>query len=327
MQQAAIVILNYNGEKTLAKFLPSVVKHSTFPIFVADNASTDHSVEVLKENFLDVKLILLDENHGYAGGYNLALEKIQGNFSYYILLNSDVEVSENWDKILIDYLDAHPNVAGVQPKILSYSNPEFFEHAGAGGGYIDELGYPYCRGRLFNSVEKDNGQYDDEVVVDWVSGACMAVRADSFHSIGGFDPSYFAHMEEIDWCWRLRCQGYVFKYLGSTWVFHQGASTLSRSNPKKTFLNFRNNLSTLKKNLPASRWKKVYFLRIFLDALAAISFLFNGGFRHSLMVAKAHLNFHKVKHFSNTDSTHCKGNGKIRFLVWTYYIKGIKKYS
>lgn len=327
MAKAAIVILNYNGEETLNKFLPSVIKYSDFPVYVADNASTDNSLVLLEENFPEVSLISLKQNYGFAGGYNESLARIQGKYNYYILLNSDVEVTAGWDLKLIAYLEADKNIAGVQPKILSFERREYFEHAGAGGGFIDGFGYPYCRGRFFDTIEKDMGQYDDELVVDWVSGACMAVRADLFHQSGGFESSFFAHMEEIDWCWRIRCQGYQFKYFGEVEVYHVGGATLARSNPRKTYLNFRNNLSTLKRNLPKATWIRVYSARILLDFLAAIVFLLRGGQEHAKMVLKAHRDFKKNTNSMIYKKKECKRNGKIHLLLWEYYIKRRKSYA
>ncbi|WP_304517187.1 glycosyltransferase family 2 protein [Cecembia rubra] len=328
MQKAAIVILNYNGEETLRKFLPSVIQFSTFPIFVADNASTDGSVALLKSYFPELHLISLDTNYGYAGGYNQALDKVKGRFEYYVLLNSDVEVTANWDVNLVSFLEDKPNVAGVQGKILSFNSPGFFEHAGAAGGFIDRFGYPYCRGRFFDIVEEDHGQYDDEIMVDWISGACMAIRAEIFHASGGFDASYFAHMEEIDWCWRIRKRGYSFRYISTVKVFHVGGATLSHSNPKKTYLNFRNNLATLKKNLSKGQWRIIYSIRIILDILAGFNFLIKGTFRHAFMVYKAHRDLFKMSFDQkNSSNEGIRSNGKVKFLLWTFYIKGKKKYS
>ncbi|RZS96227.1 glycosyltransferase family 2 protein [Cecembia calidifontis] len=328
MQKAAIVILNYNGEETLRRFLPSVLQFSVYPVYVADNASTDSSLDFLKSNYPNVHLIALDFNFGYAGGYNQALEQIKGEFEYYILLNSDVEVTAGWDVGLVTYLDDKPNVAGVQGKILSYQCPKYFEYAGAAGGFIDNFGYPYCRGRFFETLEEDLGQYDDEISVDWVSGACMAIRAELFHKSGGFDASYFAHMEEIDWCWRLRREGYTFRYVSNVNVYHMGGATLSHANPKKTYLNFRNNLATLKKNLSGSTWEKVYVLRVFLDALASINFLLKGGVKHAVMVFKAHRDYGKMISLPiNPIKGDIKGNGRVKCLLWDYYIRGKKRYS
>lgn len=328
MQKAAIVILNYNGKETMKKFLPSVVRFSTFIIYVADNSSSDGSVDYLKSNFPNIQIISLEKNDGYAGGYNKALGQLKDKFEFYVLLNSDVEVTLGWDISLVGYLEDKPNVAGVQGKVLAFNRPGFFEHAGAAGGFLDNLGYPYCRGRFFDTMEEDLGQYDFEISVDWISGACMAIRADVFHESGGFDSSFFAHMEEIDWCWRLRRKGYDFRYLSEVKVFHVGGATLSHSNPKKTYLNFRNNLATLKKNLSKSRWIKVYTIRLFLDSLAAIHFLITGEVKHAIMVFKAHSDFNKMKFIANEPvQENIKSNGRVKCLLWTYYIIGKRKYS
>jgi GT2 family glycosyltransferase len=328
MLKAAIVILNYNGQDTLRQFLPSVIKYSKFPVYVADNASSDNSRTLLRSDFPEVNLISLNENFGFAGGYNKALAQIRNKYTYYILLNSDVEVTDAWDSDLIACLQANKGFAGVQPKILSYNDPDYFEHAGAGGGFIDGFGYPYCRGRFFDTLEKDSGQYDDDITVDWVSGACMAIRADLFHDSGGFDAAFFAHMEEIDWCWRMRCQGHEFKYIGKVKVYHLGGATLARSNPRKTYLNFRNNLSTLKKNLPKATWIRIYLARIFLDLLAALVFFLRGGKEHAKMVIKAHKDFgENKKEVHSTYNKQCKRNGTIHLLLLEYYIKGRKNFG
>ncbi|MFD2201799.1 glycosyltransferase family 2 protein [Shivajiella indica] len=327
MQKAAIVILNYNGGETLRKFLPSVIRYSKFPIIIADNASEDHSLEVL-EKFPEVQVIRLDKNYGFAGGYTRVLESFKGNYQYYILLNSDVEVTENWDSGLIDWLDSHPDVAALQPKILSYPRPDNFDHAGAGGGFLDVFGYPYCRGRFFDHIEKDEGQYDDDLMVDWTSGACMAIREEAFHKGKGFDGDYFAHMEEIDLCWRLRRMGYSLYYTGSVKVYHVGGATLSPSNPQKTYLNFRNSLLTLRKNLPNLYWSAIYISRIFLDMLASTVFFFKNEKKHSKMIIKAHLDFLKMhKKYEKELGPRIPPRGRVRFLLWNFYIMGKRKYT
>jgi len=327
MQKAAIVILNYNGGETLKKFLPSVLRYSKFPIIVADNASQDNSLEFL-ENYPQVNIIQLGKNYGFAGGYTLALETLKGKFQFYILLNSDVEVTENWDSGLIGWLDRHSDAASLQPKILSYQRPDFFDHAGAGGGFLDVFGYPYCRGRLFGQIEKDEGQYDDDIQVDWTSGACMAIKSDAFHEGNGFDGDFFAHMEEIDLCWRLKRKGLSLYYTGSVKVYHVGGATLSRSNPQKTFLNFRNSLFTLRKNLSNTYWIPIYSIRFFLDFLAAMVFIFKNQSDHAKMIWRAHREFHKMhKGFQKHYGTIKFSNGRIRFLLWQFYILGKRKYS
>lgn len=329
MQKAAIVILNYNGKSHLQRFLPSVVDHSIYDVIVIDNASTDGSLPFLKTHYPDLKHYVLSENYGFADGYNRGLAKLQGQYQYYVLLNSDVEVTPLWDQNLIQWLDVNPNSAAVQPKILSFSNKQVFDHAGAAGGYLDALGYPYCRGRMLSYLEKDEGQYDQDVAVDWTSGACMAIRANLFHQLGGFDPLFFAHMEEIDLCWRLRNQNYELHFLHKVKVFHVGGATLSRSNPFKTYLNFRNSLFTLKKNLTLSVFYRIYFCRVFLDLLAASVFLFRGLYGDSKSVIKAHVDFHGQKEKTQKPASQAQkvSNSKIKSILWEYYLLGNKKFS
>lgn len=332
MQKAAVVILNYNGKEMLRKFLPSVISHSQFEIIIADNASNDGSVEFVKSEFPSLTLLSFSENSGFTGGYNKALSQLKGDFEYYILLNSDVEVSSGWDKELITWLDKNREFAALQPKILSYQNPDFFDYAGAGGGFVDSLGYPYCRGRIFSTIEKDEGQYNNEIQVDWASGACMAIRASVFHEVGGFDSRFFAHMEEIDICWRIRSKGYKIGYFGGVKVWHVGGATLSRSNPFKTHLNFRNNLLMLHKNTSKKTFLKIYLFRLILDAIAALSFLLNGNIQDSKEVLKAHLAFHKMKFSGNKHVLASKLPEQIsirrkRSILWDYYIKGQKTFG
>jgi len=332
MQKAAIVILNYNGEEMLRTFLPIVVEHSQFPIIVVDNASQDGSLGFLRNEFQHIRLIELKENSGYVGGYNKALNLLNGEFEFYILLNSDIKVSPRWDIVLIEWLAGHPSFAALQPKILSYQNPEYFDYAGAGGGFLDSLGYPYCRGRIFSSIEKDTNQYDDPIEVDWSSGACMVLQASRFHSIGGFDERFFAHMEEIDICWRFQRAGYKIGYLGSVKIWHVGGATLSRTNPFKTHLNFRNNLLMLHNNLETKRFLITYSIRLALDLLAAFSFLLDGKFADSKEVFRAHWAFHKLKN-EKQDSPLApilprnEKKPSRKAILWDYYIRGKKKYS
>ena len=332
MQKAAIVILNYNGEKMLRKFLPSVVRHSYYPVIVVDNASQDNSLGLLNEKYPQIRLIELKENSGYVGGYNKALNQLKGEFEYYILLNSDIEVSSDWDSTLIDWLQSRPDFAALQPKILSFQNPEDFDYAGAGGGFLDSLGYPYCRGRIFSSIEKDNKQYDDTIEVDWSSGACMVLRASCFHDLGGFDDRFFAHMEEIDICWRFKRAGYKIGYTGKVDIWHVGGATLSRTNPFKTFLNFRNNLLMLHNNLQNRRFIFIYSFRIVLDLLASFSFLLDGNMAASKAVFSAHWEFHKLKSkrkllplAPKLPIKEIKPSRKA--ILWDYYIRGRKKFS
>lgn len=329
MQKAAIVILNYNGKEYLSRFLPSVVHHSIYEIVVVDNASTDNSVTFLKARFPDVKCHVLSTNFGFAGGYNKGLEIINGQYQYYILLNSDVEVTPFWDQKLIQWLEENQGSAAVQPKILSFPNRQFFDHAGAAGGYLDALGYPFCRGRILSHLEKDQGQYDQNVPVDWVSGACMAIRADLYHQFEGFDPLFFAHMEEIDLCWRLRNQNHEIHYIYNVSVFHVGGGTLPKSNPFKTYLNFRNSLFTLKKNLTTWVFYKMYFIRVFLDLLAAAVFLLTGLWGDVKSVFRAHVDFHRMNKKLQKPKIKSpkESHSKVKSILWEYYLLRKKKFS
>lgn len=332
MQNAAIVILNYNGVEMLGKFLPSVIGFSTFQVVVADNGSTDDSVLLLLRDFPQVRLIRLESNFGFTGGYNRVLDLLKESFDYYILLNSDVQVEQDWDVKLIRFLEENEKSAAVQPKILSFQNSGYFDYAGAGGGFLDSLGYPYCRGRIFNTIEKDENQYDDSIEVDWASGACMAIRSKVFHDAGGFDERFFAHMEEIDLCWRIWKMGYSVHYLGTSKVWHVGGGTLDRTNPWKTFLNFRNNLLMLHKNVKPSRFAFIYLTRLGLDFLAAFIFLVRGSFQDAKAVVKGHIGFHKMKSKSLKSSEHnhvdfLGSRNSRKSILWDYYIRGKKTYS
>lgn len=290
MTHTAVVILNYNGEELLRKFLPSVLKFSgDAKIIVADNNSADRSVDILTKEFPQVEVIRISSNLGFCGGYNYALSKIEAK--YYVLLNSDVEVTENWIEPVISVFEKNKSVGAVQPKILSYSDKSSFEYAGAAGGCIDTLGYPFCRGRIFNSLEKDNHQYNDAVHIFWATGACMFVRADLFKKMEGFDEDFFAHMEEIDLCWKLNRAGYSVFYQGTSTVYHVGGGTLSATNPQKTYLNFRNGLSLIFKHNHQRQllWKLP--VRILLDWVAVFKFLIEGAGASGIAVIKAHVNF------------------------------------
>lgn len=275
MSKTAVVILNYNGEKLLKQFLPSVIAHTKQArIVVADNGSTDKSIELIKDQFPSVEIIQLDTNYGFCGGYNKALKQITSD--YYVLLNSDVEVTVNWLEPMVQLLDKHASIAAVQPKILTYYQKDQFEYAGAGGGFIDSWGYPFCRGRMFNSTEKDIGQYNDTRQVFWASGACLVIRSEVYHHLGGLDETFFAHMEEIDLCWKIHRMGKQVYYCGTSTVFHVGAGTLPRNNPRKTYYNFRNGLSLIYKHLPDNQlWYKLP-IRILLDFIAALKFVLEG---------------------------------------------------
>lgn len=288
MSSVAVVILNYNGKELLKKFLPGVIEHSpSARIIVADNNSNDGSIELLNKEFPSIEIIPISSNLGFCGGYNYALRQV--NADYYLLLNSDVEVTANWLTPLVNLLDGDNTIAAVQPKILSYHQKNKFEHAGAGGGFIDTLGYPFCRGRIFDKLEEDNGQYDDSVPAFWSSGACMLIRSTLFKSFNGFDETFFAHMEEIDLCWRLKREGHQIYYCGASKIYHMGGGTLSESSPRKTYYNFRNGLILLIKNLdPLNLAIKLPF-RIMLDTIAALMFLAKGQGGSFVAVAKAHL--------------------------------------
>lgn len=292
----AVVILNWNGCEMLRRFLPSVVRYSEEDggvVYVADNGSTDESVEMLCSEFPTVHLILLEENFGFAEGYNRALKEVHEE--YVVLLNSDVEVTPHWLSPLSSYLDAHPEVAACQPKLRSQGQPERFEYAGAAGGYIDRYGYPFCRGRLMQSVEVDSGQYNTTVPIFWASGAALFIRWADYEAVGGLDGRFFAHMEEIDLCWRLRARGRGIVCVPQSVVFHVGGATLKRENPNKTFLNFRNNLLMLYKNVPARELGHVMRVRGLLDHVAALVFLLKGQWTNAQAVWQARREFHKLK--------------------------------
>ena len=294
MIKTAIVILNWNGIDHLKKFLGVVVENSSYPgteIFIADNGSTDGSVDWVEESFPSVKLIKFGKNHGFAEGYNLALKQIDAE--YYILLNSDVEVTPGWIEPLVLYMERNQDTAACQPKIRSLQNKEYFEYAGAAGGYIDKYGYPFCRGRIFNYVEKDTGQYNDNKHIFWSSGACMIVRAAAWEKCNGFDSDFFAHMEEIDLCWRFHKTGYNVCFISESVVYHVGGGMLPYDSPFKTYLNYRNNLFLLHKNLPSPSFRKILFIRKSLDALAAGMFLLNGKFAFFHSVWRAHMDYYK----------------------------------
>lgn len=290
----AIVILNWNGQKFLEKFLPNVLANSLAPnveVYVADNGSTDNSVEYISSNFKEVQQILLFQNYGFAEGYNLALKQV--NADYYVLLNSDVEVTPNWIAPVIEFMEANTQVGACMPKILAYHNKQKFEYAGAAGGYIDRFGFPFCRGRVLYTVEDDLGQYNNIQEIFWATGACMFVKANLFFQFGGFDAMFFAHMEEIDLCWRMKNGGYKIYYIPSSTVYHVGGGSLAVENPRKTYLNYRNNLFLLYKNLPKLQLVAVLFARWGFDLLSLIKYLLTIKPKHALAVFKAHVHFYK----------------------------------
>lgn len=326
MAKTAVVILNFNGREYLDKFLPSVIAHSkNAEIIVADNASSDNSITLLKSKFPQVRIIELDQNYGFAGGYNKALESLDSE--YYLLLNSDVEVVSNWLYPLENFLDENPEYAACQPKIKDYSQKSLFEYAGASGGFIDFLGYPYCRGRIFDSIEEDTNQYDSAIDIFWSSGASMMVRSEVFKKTGGFDSDFFAHMEEIDLCWRIHSHGYKIKCIPQSTVYHVGGGTLAKASPFKTYLNFRNGLYLLLKNLPVKKLILKLPARVILDWIAAIKFLFEGSARHSIAVFRAH--FSILKNFGKTLKKRRLTSvaPRSKLMIYEYYLKRNKKYS
>ncbi|MBK6346461.1 MAG: glycosyltransferase family 2 protein [Bacteroidales bacterium] len=293
MAKTAVVILNWNGKDFLQKFLPSVIQYSLgyADIIVADNASTDGSVDFLRNSFPEVSIIRNQVNGGFAKGYNDALVEVDAE--YFILLNSDIKVSENWIQPIISLMENDPQIAACQPLIRSFHHPEKFEYAGAAGGFIDAFGYPFCRGRIFQHLEDDHGQYDDPIEVFWATGACMFVRADIFREFGGFDADFFAHMEEIDFCWRVKHAGYKIMVCPESKVFHVGGGTLPKRSSFKTYLNMRNNIALLYKNLPSDKLLKVFIIRLILDGVAAFKFLVDGGFADFWAVVRAHMSFYR----------------------------------
>lgn len=335
MTDIAIVILNWNTKKQLETFLPSIINHSrdeSVEVIVADNGSNDGSAEFLRDHYPYLRTIIFDRNHGFTGGYNKALAQIEAR--YYVILNSDIEVTEDWLTPLKKCLEEDDRVAGCMPKVKSYHKREYFEYAGAAGGFIDQLGYPFCRGRIMDVVEKDKGQYGEMSDIFWATGACMFIRADLFHQLGGFDDDFFAHMEEIDLCWRLKKLGYTIKYVPDSVVYHVGGGTLPNENPFKLFLNYRNNLFLLYKNLPDKKLFPVLFVRILMDWLSAFMFLLQGKTRNFVAVFKAHRRFVgslkslKRKRESNPPSKEMlPGQIFPGSIVYQYFLKGRRRFS
>lgn len=341
-KSVAIVILNWNGLELLKEFLPSVVANSERPgtrIYLADNASTDASIDFVKTTYGDrITIIQNSGNYGYAKGYNQALESLSEE--YFVLLNSDVEVTPRWIEPIIELMASDPRIAACQPKILSYRQKGSFEYAGASGGYMDKFGYPFCRGRLFNSFEEDQGQYQQKDSIFWASGAAIFIRSDAFHAAGGFDEDLFAHMEEIDLCWRLRRMGFDIQACPDSVVYHLGGGTLHQMSPQKTYLNFRNNRLILTKNMERGRFLIVFLLRNAMDFLASIHSLVAGKPRDSLAILRALLHYHlmlprwigKRKELKRKISEYNQGRvfqpGLYnRSIVYQYFVKGINKYS
>ena len=336
MYRVAIVILNWNGCKMLREYLPSVLQYSRdeATVYVADNASTDGSLEMLREHFPEVKLIVLDKNWGFAEGYNKALGQIEAE--YYLLLNSDIEVTHHWLTPLVEYLDSHEEVAACQPKLLSLADRDMFEYAGASGGFLDRYGYPFCRGRVFDTVERDNGQYDYATPILWATGAALMIRAKDYWEAGGLDGRFFAHNEEIDLCWRLRIRGRRIVCLPESYVYHVGGGTLPKGNPMKTFLNFRNNLTMLYKCLPDEDLKSVMRWRWWLDYLAAWEMLLLkrnvGDFKAVYRARRAFKRWRKDFEADRKSIQASRVAKKIPerrgfSLLWQYYVKGRKTFS
>ncbi|MDX1362621.1 glycosyltransferase family 2 protein [Arenibacter latericius] len=329
MLKIAVVILNWNGEALLEKFLPSVTAYSKeADIYVADNASTDSSIAFLKKNYPDIRIIRNSSNGGYAKGYNDALTDIKADV--FCLLNSDVEVTKDWLTPIIKEFLNNPNAAIIQPKILDYKKKSHFEYAGAAGGFIDKFGYPFCRGRIFQELEQDNGQYNDTTEIFWATGACMFIKSKVFHQLQGFDEDYFAHQEEIDLCWRAKNKGYSVYYVGNSEIYHLGGATLSNMNPKKTFFNFRNSLFSLLKNLPTKKSFPVIFLRFILDGIAGIRFVLQGKPKHCWAIVQAHFSFYK--HFNTMykkRELHQFTNQyySTNSIVWSHFIKHINFFN
>jgi GT2 family glycosyltransferase len=336
MYKTIIVILNWNGLNFLKMFLGNVIERSAnteTAVCVADNGSTDGSPEWIEATFKDVKIIRLNKNLGFAGGYNRAISQLKAK--YFVLLNSDIEVSEGWLQPLVSHMDSNPDVASCQPKILSYYKKDYFEHAGAAGCFIDKFGYPFCRGRIFDKIEKDTRQYDSPLDIFWSTGACMIVQSEVWNKCGGFDDMFFAHMEEIDLCWRFNKAGYRVSYVPYSVVYHVGGGTLNYNSPFKTYLNFRNSLFLLYKNLPDNKLHTTLLLRMLLDGLAAIRFLIKLDFKSIKSVWNAHMDFYKNmselrlkrKNVKSLEITKSPNHILNKSIVFEFYIRGNKTYK
>ena len=318
----AVVLLNWNGQKLLEQFLPALVQYSPeATVYLADNASTDDSVAFVKASFPTIQIIENSSNLGFAGGYNMALKSIDADIL--ALVNTDVEVTKNWLVPIIETFKTEPKTAIIQPKIKDFKNPEFFEYAGAAGGFIDQLGYPFCRGRIFDSLEKDVAQYEDDCEIFWASGACFFIRNTVYKELGGFDADFFAHQEEIDLCWRAKNRGYTIKYNSKSIVYHIGGATLNQGNPRKTFLNFRNSLFTLTKNLPQKKLFYVLFIRLILDGIAGLRFLWQGKWKHVFAILKAHFSFYFlfISMYKKRDVNQMENYYEMKSVVISYYLR------
>ncbi len=336
MPKTAVVILNWNGQKLLEKFLPVVIKNSqneNVEVIIADNASSDGSVEFIENKYPEIRLIKFEQNHGFAGGYNHALKQVEAD--YFVLLNSDISPEPNWLTPLIATMEANKNIGACMPKIRAYNEPHKFEYAGASGGFIDLFGYPFCRGRILNYIEEDKGQYQDPLPVFWASGAALMIRSELYNSTGGLDESFFAHMEEIDLCWRIKNVGYHIMVIPQSEVLHIGGATLSQHNAKKTYLNFRNNLIMMVKNLEPTRLLPILLVRMILDGVAGVHFFAKGEFSHFAAVLKAHFSFYrampetlKKRKILASKRTHTRHKEIYpQSIIWKFYIKRLRKFS
>lgn len=335
MKKVAVVILNWNGVKMLEDYLPSVIRSipEYAEVILADNASTDNSVDFVKKQYPNIKIIVNKINGGFAKGYNDALKDL--NHEYLVLLNSDIETPNKWVEPVINFMENNPNVGAAMPKILQLKKKSHFEYAGAAGGYIDKWGFPFCRGRIFEELEEDNGQYNDNKEIFWATGACMFVRNDIYKNLGGLDEFFFAHMEEIDFCWRIQRYGYKVYAIGNSHVYHLGGGTLKKINPKKTFLNFRNNLLMLIKNHPSKNFILRIIQKLILDGIASIKFLFEGKPNHAFSVIKAHfsvyVNLNKFLKIRKKLKTELVKEEVIkiypRLIIWDFFKKRKKKFS
>lgn len=331
MASVSIVILNFNGRHFLETFLPTVMLHSPgCDIVVADNGSDDDSVVFIRDSFPSIKLILFDKNYGFCGGYNRALFQLDSD--YFVLLNSDIETTENWIEPVLRLFKSDKNIGAIQPKLLDYYERDKFEYAGGAGGFIDKYGYPFCRGRIFDTIETDGGQYDDDREIFWATGACIFIKSELFKKYGGFDEDFFAHMEEIDLCWRMKNHGHKIFYCAESVLFHVGGGTLAYSNPRKTYLNFRNSLMVLIKNLDSTELMKKLVFRWIMDYVAALKFLISGDFKDASMIIKAH--FYIWKNLRGNLKKRSKQNNSIKklsgvyqkFLLFKYHIAGVRKF-
>lgn len=328
MKKIAVIILNWNGAKLLEQFLPSVIAFSEeATIYVVDNASTDDSIKVIQNQFPTVNIIKNTGNFGYAKGYNEALKFVEEE--YYALVNSDIEVTQNWLAPILTIFETQPKTAIIQPKLLDFKKKTHFEYAGAAGGFIDKFGYPFCRGRIFDTIEEDKQQYEDEINIFWATGACFFIRKEVYRELNGFDADFFAHQEEIDLCWRAFNLDYQSKYTSKSIVYHVGGATLNEGNPMKTYLNFRNSLCMLTKNLPKNQLLPILFIRLVLDGLAGIQFICKGKFKHCLAIIHAHFAFYKYfRPFYNKRALVQKQNYyKINSIVYCYFIKNGKIFA